>query len=186
MDLDAEASCESYRDETAPPEMTGFSIVNASTEELYLQPRGECGGDSTTTLVWVERDGRPINTYGGGCARSCDETVETSWDPSFGEGAAVSDCAGIDCSVPRVPIQPGETLFQAATREIVFRRMPRDCAEGITTEAVDCYSRVIPPRGNYTLKVFASRRLGSDGFEVSVPSAWLFDPQTITIALPSD
>src|SRR5688500_9053217 len=80
-------------------------------------------------------------------------------------------------------IQPGESLFQPATPEIVFRRMPRDCAEGITTDAVDGYLRVVPPRGHYTLTVLVAPRprayLGT--FAISVPSERPFQSQTITL-----
>lgn len=59
--------------------------------------------------------------------------------------------------------------------------MPRACAGGIATEAVHCYLRVIPARGNYTVSVFAFSEPDSVPVEVSVPSEWTFEDQTITI-----
>jgi hypothetical protein len=186
--------CAEYLDQTPPPDVRGFSIVNSGTQVLYLQQSSQCGGqlEASPSLVLVERGLVPLNTLGGGCARSCQDAFEGSWIPSDGVGSGSPDCPGIDCvSVPNVAIQPGETLFQAAGREVVFRRMPSACTALAETDTVNCYSRVIPPRGEYTLTVKAfTISECSDLNESCVPLVFRFpsefplENQTLTIAAP--
>jgi hypothetical protein len=185
-----EVLCQPYFDQTPPPDVRGLSIVNEGTQVLYLEEFLLCSAEAGNgpSLVQVERDGEPLNTLGGGCAKSCEAAFYAGWSAQYdGEGRAAPDCPEIDCAGPRrVPIQPGETLFQQARPEIVFQRMPRACAEGAVTEAVNCYSRVIPPRGNYTLTVRASTASDSSVSPLvfSVPSEWPFDNQTLNVSAP--
>lgn len=197
-----EVSCQPYLDDIPRPDVRGLSIVNTGSQVLHLQQLALCSPSGpVTSLVRVERDGETVNTLSGGCARSCQEAFDQGWDVRFEAGPTDTECAGLNCiAVPRVPIQPGETLFQRAGLEVVFQRMPRECAEGIVTEAVNCYSSVVPARGNYVLSVLAFREPDCEGItncelpgscgacappsRFSVPSEWSFDNQTLSIGMP--
>lgn len=184
-------TCDGYEDQTPPPDVRGFSITNRSSQVLYLQPSIACGSLYSPSLVRVARDGRAVNTLGGGCARSCQETLSSGWTLPGEEGPTSGDCPGLDCvGVPRVAIQPGETLFDPAHLEVVFRALPQGCAQGISTATVNCYSNVIPPRGNYILELVAYTEPECVGgsclpaVTVSQPSEWYFENQNIDITLP--
>ena len=75
--------CESFADQSPPPDVRGFTIVNRTSQVLYLQQFGSCGGDNEYSLVQVRRDGQDVNTSGGGCGLSCDETLSSGWSRSY-------------------------------------------------------------------------------------------------------
>lgn len=198
--------CESFADQSPPPDVRGYSIINRSSQVLYLHQFGSCGGDNGYSPVQVLRNGQVVNTSGGGCAVSCQQTLSSGLtrDDHYpcGLGARCvgqlsPDCAGIDCAVPpRVRIAPGETLFQAAPLETVFGSLAPSCVQGALPvslppiEAVNCYQKVIPPRGSYSLNVWAytDPLCSSPGcapvVEVSQPSEWYYENHTIELALP--
>ena len=198
--LERDVLCEPYLDRLPPPQEYGTSIVNQGTRVLYLQQFAVCGGVSSPSLVQVQRDGQTLNTLGGGCAMSCQEAFNVGWNPVFEAGQTTTDCPGIDCDpVPRLPIQPGETLFQPAGLEVVFQRMPQACAEGSLTDTVNCYARIVPPpQGNYSLTVLAFEEpdcggitncvpLGSCGncplpIQFSLTTDWPFHDLTLAVA----
>jgi hypothetical protein len=198
-------SCEPFADQSPPPDVRGFTIINRSSSVLYLEQFGSCGGDSAYSLVQVLRDGQVLNTTGGGCGVSCQETIGTGLTrvdhyPCAGGrcvGELSPDCPGIDCASPgRVALQAGATLFQTARLETVFGALPPSCVAGElpgslpAIEAVNCYTKVIPQRGSYTLRLraFAEPTCAEltclPAVEVSQPSEWYFENQTIEITLP--
>ncbi len=200
--LTRDMSCQPYLDDVPRPDERGLSIVNTGTQVLYLQQLSMCTSSGpVTSLVRVERDTQTVNTLSGGCAASCQEAFEGGWDVRAEAGTTDTGCIALDCvGVPRVPIQPGETLFQRAGLEVVFQRMPRECAEGAVTETVNCYARVIPARGDYVLSVLAFTEPDCEGItncelpgscgacappsRFSLPSEWSFDNQTLNIGAP--
>ena len=155
------ALCEAFRDQSPPPDVREISIVNTGSVALYIQRvRPNC--DSPVDLVQVERDGQIVNFdprvlrlegVGRTCDR-CEDVIENGW---YEPRAA---CPDIDCRAPApLRIEPGQTLQQPTRLEVVARGLPRACADGISTEAIDCYLRVIPQPGNYALTVRAALTL---------------------------
>lgn len=195
-------SCESFADQSPPPDQRGFSIINRSPSVLYLQQVGGCGGDNSPSLVQILRDGQEVNVSGGGCGVSCQETLDVGLYRSAtfpcGEGVCVGeltpDCPGIDCPAPaRVAIQPGETVLQPARLETVFHGMPAGCmspSPGNLVDTVNCYTKVIPARGSYTLAVTAYTEAGcvfpdcQPPIVFPVPSEWPYENHTIELTLP--
>ncbi len=198
-------SCTDYADQSPPPDLRGITIVNRSSQVLYLQQFGICGGDNEYSLVQVLRDGVLVNTTGGGCGVSCNETLSSGWPRSFtypcatGEcvGELNPDCPGIDCPAPaRVAIQPGDSVFQPGKLETVFQGMPASCVTAPppsgqpAVNTVNCYTKVIPQRGNYRLNVraFTEAECATldcpPAVEVSQPTDWYFQNLFIDLTLP--
>jgi hypothetical protein len=161
--------CEDFRDQTPPPDVRGITIVNTGTTTLYLQPHHPmCSIQSSLVRVYgIAEPGatpRELHLTGFACAPKCGETMDIGW-PYEGEGSLDNECPGATCigPDPAVALEPGASLFEAARTESIPARLPRGCATGITTDAVNCYQRVLPPAlaidpggGTYRLVVSAS------------------------------
>ncbi len=152
-------SCEDFRDAPkATSEAEGIVIVNDGPELLYVQPEAGCR-EADQTLVSVQRDGQflelsPI------CVASCERALNEGWSSGAGEGNTDNQtCPYKPCERAPVQIAPGQTLVRTSTLEYALRRLPRECADGIETEAVNCLSLVDSPPGNYTLQVRAAVEL---------------------------
>jgi hypothetical protein len=148
--------CPAYRDQSPPPVVHTVSIVNTSARTLYVWPRGGCGQGQS--LVSVERGGQPLNVLDPGCARTCEGVLDNGSQrpanvtPEFWESSADSACAGIVCGATGpIPIAAGETLTEVARLELREQRMPRACAADVLTDAIGCYSRLIPQMGSTTI-----------------------------------
>ena len=59
-----------------------------------------------------------------------------------------------------VLIQAGQTVRQPVSLEVVSQQLPRGCAEGITPDSVECFSRAIPQPGNYQLLLHGAYHRG--------------------------
>jgi hypothetical protein len=160
--------CEEFRDQTPPPVVRGVTLVNTGTTTLYIQPHYPlCSiAPSLVRVYRVEPGSTPdeLDLQGPACAPKCGEVMDSGW-PFEGEGSLANDCVGALCvsGVPPVAIEPGATLFESARTEFVPARLPRGCASRISTDAVNCYQRVLPPPlasdpngGTYQLVVSAS------------------------------
>jgi hypothetical protein len=202
------ADCESFRDQSPPPDVRAISIRNTGTVPLYLFPIfTDC--ITPSALVQVERDGLPVNVMGIGiCDYGCQQIMDEGWpygDPS----KPVRACPAPTCRAPElVRIEPGQALEQPAGLEVVPQRLPRACAEGIRSETLDCSSRVIPQPGAYTLTVYAAVTLNCDPasdcgrcsfdthgicsnfaselLEFKSHSPWYFQNQELSISAPLD
>jgi hypothetical protein len=188
--------CEDYLDQVPPNESPGVTIVNTGARTLYVQyvaPR--C--PRYPSLIGVQRvtaDGSrsDVDIYGSACAPSCNDTAENGWQFS-GEGdlEELAACPGTTCAGrASVPIEPGASLFEPGRLEVVAGRLPRDCASGIRSDAVNCYRRVIPAdTGNYVVTVAASVTPDcGPGCELlrfsTAPTRWFFEAQTLEVAAP--
>lgn len=146
--LDA-ALCEEFRDQTPPPVVRGITLVNTGTSTLYIRPHQPlCSIESSWVRVYRVGPGSPpeeLDVQGPACAPKCGDVIDEGW-PFEGEGSLANDCAGADCigPPPAVALEPGASLFEPARTEFVPARLPRGCAAGITTDAVNCYQRVVP------------------------------------------
>jgi hypothetical protein len=164
-----DAACEEFRDQTSPPVVRGINLVNTGISTLYLQPyRPPCALQSSFVRVYQLESGstpRELNLHGMVCAPQCGNVIDSGW-PYDGEGSFDNDCPGATCaggSGPPFALQPGASLFEAARTETVWTRLPRGCASNITTDAVNCIQRVLPPAlvsdpagGTYRFVVSAS------------------------------
>jgi hypothetical protein len=144
-------SCEEFRDQTPPPVVRGITLVNTGSFTLYIQPHHPlCSIQSSLIRVYHLDDPRGMATeldvQGPACAPKCGDVMDSGW-PYEGEGSLANDCPGADCigPDPAVALAPGASLFEAARTPFVPARLPRGCASGITTDAVNCYQRVLPP-----------------------------------------
>jgi len=204
----SEASCETYRDQSPPPDVRVISIRNTGDAPLYLLPEPtDCG--PPTSLVSVTRDGQRVDVSPPpACRTSCQSVIDAGWP--YRPGQATPTCSSAICPSPApVQILPGETLQHPTYLEVVPQQLPRYCAEGIASETIDCYTRAIPQPGNYTLTVRAAlTNCGpSDDcncdpdpsgacrnqnlplrapFLVDTPSAWYFQNQQIELSVRVD
>jgi hypothetical protein len=201
----SDASCEHFRDQSPPPDIRTISITNAGSVPLYIETT--IAEDCSPWLLQVQRDGQPVNLSGGpGCGASCQKVMDDGWP----NGAR--SCAGQNCAGPTpIQIQPGQTLQEPVTLEVVAQQLPRACAAGITSDSVECFARVIPQPGNYTLSVRAAVALqcssaldcdcrpGPTGactngnvslfgapLVFNFPSTWYFQNQELQIAAPGN
>jgi hypothetical protein len=143
----------------APAETAGIGVFNAGARAIYIQPSA-VGCEGSQPLVEMSRDGSYIPTVANPCNVNCQEAMETGW-PVEGEGPPGLEGRPFDpCGGAPVLIEPGQTLFRAIAREVVPMRMPQMCAEGITTEAVNCHVLRHPAPGLFTLTVRGTLRLG--------------------------
>jgi hypothetical protein len=146
--LDA-AVCEDFRDQTPPPVVRGITLLNTGTATLYIQPHHPmCSIQSSLVRVYQIESGsgpRELHLTGFVCAPKCGETMDSGW-PYEGEGSLDNECPGATCvgPDPAVALEPGASLFEGARTESIPARLPRGCATGITTDAVNCYQRVLP------------------------------------------
>jgi hypothetical protein len=195
------AMCEAFRDQSPPPDVRELLIVNRGSVPLYVLPLvTEC----VTSYVEVERDGQAVNAMrGGDCGTSCQQVFDEGW-PS----GPVALCPDILCRFPEpVLLEPGQTLVQRAGLEVIAHALPRSCVEGVSSETLECFSRAIPPPGNYTLTVRAllspdcehPRGIcacmplpGATGcnnpyltpLEFPIRTPWYFESQELSIAAP--
>jgi hypothetical protein len=159
----SEAACDAYLDQTPPPiELPGVTIVNTTDHTLYIQPYAPtCRQEESLVRVGrigVADDVAEVNIQGSVCAAQCNDVADNGWSRE-GEGSlGLLDCPGIECAGPpaAVPIEPGESILERARLEWVPERLPRGCAAGITTDAVNCYKRAIPARQAYAVWVSTS------------------------------
>jgi len=161
-------------------------------------------------LVQVQRDGQSVNVSGApGCGASCQQIMDEGWP--YSPGRTTPMCLDPDCVRPApVRIEAGQTLQQPATLEVVAQQLPRACAAGITSDNIECFARVIPQPGNYTLSVRASAQLQCDApncdcvpnatgactnlnvaltnapLVFNFPSTWYFQNQELQIAAPGN
>jgi hypothetical protein len=159
--------CESYMDSTPPPVVRGVTILNTSDVTLYVQPYSPgCPGipGYEPALVHVSTlgasdSGTELNIYGPACAQSCQSVIESGWNRAD-EGETGTACPELPCPPAKplgwVPIQPGQSVFESARLEYVPQRLPRGCAEGIVTEAINCQARRVPLDGAYMIAVVVS------------------------------
>jgi hypothetical protein len=161
--------CEDFRDQTPPPVVRGITLVNTGTATLYIQPHHPmCSLQPSLVRVYQVEPGstpRELNVQGLACTPRCGDVIDDGWRIE-GEGSFANDCVGALCvgPGPAVALEPGASLFEAARTETVWARLPRGCAAGITTDAVNCTQSVLPPPlasdrptgGTYRLVVSAS------------------------------
>jgi hypothetical protein len=163
------AACDDFRDQTPRPDNRGITIVNTGLDTLYIVPHSPiCGLEpSLLRVVRLTPEGvasSELNLQGGVCTPRCGDVMDTSWDQQ-GEGAISFDCGpGVDCigPGPAIAIEPGANVFEPARTEFVWARLPRGCARGITTDAVNCAQRVLPPAfaaGSGSYRLFLDARL---------------------------
>jgi len=171
---DATLSCDSYLDDSPPPVVRGVTILNSSDVTLYVQTYSPgCPGSPNyePALVHVSPigagDSAPeLNVHGIGCAQSCQAVMENGWTGA-GEGGNSTACPELPCPpaapLPWVPVEPGQSLFEAARLQFLPERLPRGCADGIVTDAVNCQVRRIPPLdAGYMIAVIVSATLGCE------------------------
>ena len=96
------------------------------------------------------------------------------------------DCIG---PPPAVPLEPGQSIVEPARLEWGAERLPRACATGITSEAVNCYKRVIPPPGPYDLAVLVSDQAdctppACTPVRAEVSGNWSYEALTIELVGP--
>jgi hypothetical protein len=164
------ALCEEFRDQTPPPVELGITIVNTGTTTLHIQRYYRpCSFYTSLVRVYEIEPGstpRELNVQGLACTPGCGDVIDDGWRIE-GEGSLANDCGpGALCPGPgpAVALEPGASLFEPARTETVWARLPRGCAAGITTDAVNCTQRVLPPPlasdrptgGTYRLVVSAS------------------------------
>lgn len=144
------ASCEDFRDQTPPPVVRGITLVNTGSSTLYIQPHHPmCSIQSSLVRVRQIVPGlaaRELNVQGFVCTPPCGDVMDSGWRGE-GEGSLVNECPGASCvgPDPAVALEPGASLFESARTETVWARLPRACASGITTDAINCTQRVLPP-----------------------------------------
>jgi hypothetical protein len=143
-------SCEEFRDQTPPPVVRGITLVNTGNSTLYILPHHPlCSIQSSLVRVYrLEQPGATpteLSLTGFVCAPKCGDVIDNGW-PYEGEGSLDNDCPGAECvgPEPAVALEPGASLFEAARTESVPARLPGACAAGSTTDAVNCYQRVLP------------------------------------------
>jgi hypothetical protein len=143
--------CEDYRDQTPPPVVRGITLVNTGATTLYIQPHHPmCSIQSSLVRVYrIDEPGSTpseLNLQGFVCVPQCGDVMDSGW-PYEGEGSLANECPGATCisPPPAVALEPGASLFEAARTPWEPVRLPRDCASGITTEAVNCMQRLLPP-----------------------------------------
>lgn len=207
-------NCDDFRNHAAPPGLE-TRVFNAGTRALYIRPvAATCDGPQS--LVHVQRDGVELQRRPSGCVIGCQRAMDDGWPPFAGEGLPddSAGCPDEPCGAAPVLIQPGQTLVRSAIVELAFQRMPGACAEGTSTDAVNCYAFVSSGPGNYTLQVRAGLALqcrdvtqdcacrpDADG-ACTNPNVYLFDAdvpllfalegapylegQTVTIAAPEE
>lgn len=171
---DATLSCEFYLDDSPPPVVRGVTILNTSDVTLYVQTYSPgCPGSPNyePALVHVSPigagDSAPeLNVHGIGCAQSCQTVMQNGWTGT-GEGGTSPACPELACPpaspLPWVAVEPGQSLFEANRMEFVNERLPRGCADGVVTEAVNCQARRIPPLdGGYFIAVIVSATAGCE------------------------
>jgi hypothetical protein len=200
----SDAICEPFRDQSPPPDIRTISITNTGSVPLYIERlAADCGLPSS--LVQVERDGAPVNVSGiPECGPSCQNVMDEGWRQT-------PSCQNLCKPIAPVVIEPGQTLQQPTTLEVVTQRLPRACAAGIVTDTIECSSRVIPQPGNYVLRVRAALQLecfdpldcacrpdatgactGGDLGRTpallvfNFPSTWYFQNQELQIAAPGN
>jgi hypothetical protein len=193
--LDGDA-CDAYLDQIPPPvELPGVTIVNTTTHTLFIQPAAPACRQEQS-LVHVGRVGAAdgvteVNIQGSVCATQCNDVVANGWQKE-GEGSLdLLDCPGANCIGPpaAVPIEPGESLVERARLEFVPERLPRACAAGITTDAVNCYKRAIPARQTYAVWVLTSAQADCTPPSCTPSSTrtegnWFFEDLTIELVDP--
>ena len=151
--------CFDFRDHAAPSEVD-IRVTNAGTRALYIRPvAATCEGPQS--LVQVLRDGVPLQHRPSGCVVGCQRAMDDGWPLFTGEGPPddSAGCPDEPCAAAPVLIQPGQTLTRSPIVEFAFQRMPGMCAEGTSTDAVNCYTFVSSGPGNYTLQVRAGLTL---------------------------
>jgi hypothetical protein len=152
-------SCDDFRNHAAPSELD-IRVTNAGTRALYIQPvAATCDGPQS--LVQVQRAGVPLQQQPSGCVIGCQRAMDDGWPLFTGEGPPddSAGCPDEPCGAAPVLIQPGQTLARSPIVEVAFQRMPGACAEGTSTDAVNCYAFVTSGPGNYTLQVRAGLAL---------------------------
>ena len=149
------SECEPFRDQSPPPDIREISITNTGSVPLYIRVSGECPGFSQ--LFEVQRDGQKLEMPAFCPDDGCQWVLDRGW--SYGPRSTPTTCF-IDCAKPHpISIAPGETRREQVGLEAVAQQLPRSCAEGISTDSVQCFSYVIPQPGNYQLIVRATRDL---------------------------
>jgi hypothetical protein len=204
----SEAFCEQFRDQSPPPDVRTISIVNTGTVPLHIQREG-CERERAP-MIRVLRDGQRVDVapepnLGPGCRASCQAVLDSGWP--YGTDRT-GPCFSDDCVVAGpAKILPGQTLQEPVYLEASPQQLPRYCAEGIASETVECFTRVIPQPGNYTLELTASlidcgsaadcecEPDGAGGcrngvtlvqpFVISQPSSWYYQNQTLEISAPN-
>ncbi len=192
------AECAPFLDQSAPPVVRGVTIVNTGSAPLYIQPYAPVCVGVTPALVQVFQIGPaddwvPLNIYGEGCGTTCAAVVENGWNAADGEGSLSNACPEIPCPpLETVALRPGESLFEASRLEVALQRLPSACADGIETNAINCYSRVIPQAAlAYGISVYASASPdcalpGCQGQVFSRPvGAWFNEDLTIEVSAPA-
>ncbi len=201
------SECQSFRDQSPPPDIREISITNTGSVPLYIRVSHDCPAQQT--LFEVQRDGQKLNVSPSWCfSNNCELVMDQGWP--FGTASKGGLCAS-DCNSPApVLIEPGRTWREALQLEYATQQLPRGCAQGIASDSVECFSRVIPQPGNYQLIVRASRDLqcgadddcscrpneagictnsnvsspDSDLLVFTFPTTSLFQSQTIEISAP--
>jgi hypothetical protein len=191
--------CSPFFDQTPPPVLPRqISITNAGAQTLYLEPSRGAACSGILSLVSVERAGQSVNIYGSGCGRTCQgiadrgaTAIPAGSDPAAWESADSLDtsCPDLCAAPPLTPIAPGETLTQSVSREIGVQYLPRECAQGIVTETIACYSWVIPQPGVYDIRVRAFAQPGCDSgtcpaTELTKQGDWFFEDHTFVLGAP--
>jgi hypothetical protein len=179
------AACEDFRDQTPPPVVRGITLVNTGTATLYIQLHHPmCSIESSLVRVRQLEPGLPereLNLTGYVCAPQCGDVMDSGW-PYDGEGSLANECPGATCvgPGPAVALEPGASIFESARTEVVPARLPRGCASGITTDAVNCYQRVLPPAlatdpGSGTYRFLVRASLTPECAEGCEPLAFQFE-----------
>lgn len=156
---DVPVSCPGFRDvPRLTSEADGIRIVNDGTEPLYIEPTTGCF-ESDQALVSVQRDGQYLE-LSPICVAGCERVIDQGWVAGDQEGYLENDaCPYLPCPRSPVRIEPGQTLVRTSSLEFALRRLPRECAAGITVEAINCLSLVDSGPGNYTLGLRANLQL---------------------------
>jgi hypothetical protein len=190
--------CSPYLDQTPPPVVRQVSITNSGAQTLYIERSHGAACSGLPSLVTVERGGQSVNIYGAGCARTCQGIADRgagpippSLDPAAweGEGVLSVPCPDFCPPLPLTPIAPGETLTQEVRREIGLQHLPRECAQGIVTESIACYSWLIPQPGVYDirLRAYADASCNSQAcaaIELTEQGDWFFADHTFVLGAP--
>ena len=181
------SECESFRDQSPPPDVREISFTNTGSVPLYIQPPfPDCLNQYP--LYELQRDGQSVNVAGIlFCGFSCQQVMDEGWAYSDPRASIPGPCSK-DCAGPApVLIEPGQTSRQPVSLEVRAEQLPRGCAQGIAVDSIDCFSRVIPQPGNYQLIVRAARAPGaSPDLVFTFPTSNYYQSQTFEISAPSN
>jgi len=192
--------CSDFSDQSPPPVVRGVTLVNTGTTTLYIEAqRRGCSGYEPHYVGVARRDDSgtlvPLRIDGAGCSNLCQDVIDDGWTapetaPEY-EGSLDTACPEL-CPgpAPMTALEPGATLFEAARLEYVPQRLPQSCADGIVTDGINCYQRVIPPPAEYNLNVRVVAdpdcRDGTDCVIVLLSqdaNTWFYEDQTFELTL---